>query len=41
MSKYVFGLHLVLTDSAEWMSEVVIEETLRDNAEHDGFALER
>ena len=40
MSKYVFGLHLVLTDSAEWLSEAVVGEVFRDVAAHEVVAVE-
>ena len=32
LSKYIYGLHLVLTDSAEWLGEAVVDEVFRDTA---------
>ena len=39
LSKYRYGLHLVLTDSAEW-SEAVVDEMFRDVAAYEVVAVE-
>ena len=40
LSKYIYGLHLVLTDSAEWLSEAVVDEVFRDVVAYDVVAVE-